>query len=130
MKIAQFLVVSSVVAVSCLSPSIYAAPVESVESARASAALQKVDSFLNEKVVVRQLKALGISHEQASARLAQLSEAQLQQLAAHVDLIRAGGTIQKSGEVVTAGPLGCLAKQLGDLFHDFFELLFCWGDLS
>jgi hypothetical protein len=129
MKIAQFLVVSSIVAVNCLSSSIYAAPVESVESARASAALQKVDSFLNEKVVARQLKALGINHEQASARLAQLSEAQLQQLAAQVDLIRAGGTIQR-GEVVTAGPLGCLTKQLSDLFHDFFELLFCWGDLS
>jgi hypothetical protein len=129
MKIAQFLVVSSVVAVGCLSSSIYAAPVESVESARASAALQKVDSFLNEKVVARQLKALGISREQASARLAQLNEAQLQQLAAQVDLIRAGGTIE-SGENKPLGPLGCLGKQLGALFHDFFELLFCWGALS
>lgn len=129
MKIAQFLVVSSIVAVSGLFSSVYAAPVESVESARASTALQKVDSFLNEKVVAQQLKALGVSHEQASARLAQLNEAQLQQLAAQVDLIRAGGTIQ-SGEVVAMGPLGCLAKQLGDLIHDFFELLFCWGDLS
>jgi hypothetical protein len=129
MKIAQFLVVSSIVAVSGLFSSVYAAPVESVESARASTALQKVDSFLNEKVVAQQLKTLGVSYEQASARLAQLNEAQLQQLAARVDLIRAGGTIQ-NGEIKPLGPLGCLAKELGDLFHDFLAVLFCWGNLS
>jgi hypothetical protein len=129
MKITRLVVPLSLIAVGCLCSCTFAAPVESVESARASAALQKVDAFLNEKAVAKQLTALGISHEQASARLAQLSDAQLEQLAAQVDLIHAGGTIQ-NGEIKPLGPIGCIAKQLGDLFHDFFELLFCWGDLS
>lgn len=129
MKSSQLLIAVAVFAVASLFSSTFAAPVESVESARASATLQKVDAFLNEKAVVVRLTALGISHEQASARLAQLNEAQLQQLAAQVDLIHAGGTIQ-SGEIKPLSPLGCVAKQLRDLFHDFLAVLFCWGQLS
>ena len=79
--------------------------------------------------MAEQLTALGISHEQVSTRLARLSESQLQQLAAQVDLIRAGGTIQGGG-LKPLGPLGYLAKQFGILLYNFYQLLFSWGKLK
>ena len=128
MKITRSLVALAAVLVG-LSASVWAAPVESVESARASAALQKVDAFLSEKIVAEQLTALGISREQVSARLARLSESQLQQLAAQVDLIRAGGTIQGAG-LKPLRPLGYLARQFGIILYNFYQLLFSWGPLK
>jgi hypothetical protein len=128
MKVTRSLVALVVVVVG-LSSSVRAALVESVESSRASAARQKVDAFLSEKIVAGQLTALGISHEQVSTRLAQLSESQLQQLAAQVDLIRAGGTIQ-GGDLNRLGPLGYMAKQLQTLLYNFYQFLFCWGKLK
>ena len=121
--------VALAVALVGLSTSVWAAPVESIESARGSAALQKVNAFLSEKIVAEQLMALGISHEQVSTRLARLSESQLQQLAAQVDLIRAGGTIQGEG-LKPLRPLGYLARQLGVLLFNFYQLLFSWGPLK
>ena len=128
MKITRLLVALAAVLVS-LSASVWVAPVESVESARASAALQKVDAFLSEKIVAEQLTALGISREQVSTRLARLSESQLRQLAAQVDLIRAGGTIQGGG-LKPLGPLGYIAKQFGIVLYNFYQLLFSWGSLK
>jgi hypothetical protein len=107
--------------------SVVAAPVESVESSRASVALQKVDAFLGEKAVADQLTALGLTREQASARLAQLSEAQLEELAAQVDLIKAGGTIQETS-TGHMNPFACFFKQLGALFTNIIRMAFCWGD--
>jgi hypothetical protein len=127
MKITSLLAALAAVLVS-LSSSAWAAPVESVESSRASTARQKVDAFLSEKVVTKQLAALGISHEQVSARLAQLNETQLRQLAAQVDLIRVGGTIQ--GGVEPLGPLGYLGRQLHTLLYNFYQFLICWGNLK
>jgi len=128
MKITRSLVALAAVLVG-LSPSVWAVPVESVESSRASTARQKVDAFVSEKAVAEQLTALGVSREQVNARLAQLSEPQLQQLAAQVDLIRAGGTMQ-GGDLNRVGPLGYLAKQLGTLLYNFYQLLFRWGKLK
>jgi hypothetical protein len=122
-------VVAIAVALAASSSFVWAAPVESVESSRASTARQKVDTFLSEKVVAQQFTALGISQEQVKARVAQLSESQLQQLAAQVDLIRAGGMIQ-SGNVVPLGPLTYMGRQLCLLLHNFYQLLFSWGDLK
>jgi hypothetical protein len=122
-------VVGIAVALAASSSFVWAAPVESVESSRASTALQKVDAFLSEKVVAGQLTALGVSQEQVKARVAQLSEAQLQQLAAQVDLIHAGGMIQGT-ELQRLGPLHYMNKQLGVLLHNLFQLLFVWGDLK
>src|SRR5205823_3653793 len=104
-----------------------AAPVESVESTRATPALQKIDAFLGEQVAATQLASLGLTREQATARLAGLSDAQLEQLAAQVDLIHAGGTIQ-GGNVNPAGPISCFFKQLGTLLYNLYHTLFCWGD--
>jgi len=103
-----------------------AAPVESVESARATAAIQKIDSLLAEKAVARQLAALGINRRQVDARLAQLSEAQLEQLAAQAETIRAGGTVQ-CGNVNPLGPLGCMWQELRRFMCDLYHLVFCWG---
>jgi uncharacterized protein DUF6627 len=122
-------VVASTIAIVGLSVSAWAAPVASVESARASVARQKVDAFLNEKVVVEQLTALGLSQQQVHARIAQLSEAQLQQLAAQVDLLRAGGTIQ-GGDLERLGPLGYLGRQLRLLCQNIYKVLFTWGDIK
>jgi hypothetical protein len=118
------ILISSIV----MGSTVMAAPVESVESARASTSLQKIDAFLGEQLVADQLTALGLSREQARARLSKLSEAQLEQLAAQVDLIRAGGTIQ-SGNPNPLGPLGYFLQQLGKLLHDVYALLFTWGDV-
>ena len=129
MKIARQFIPLAVIAVLVVARPSLGAPVESVESARTSAAFQKVDEFLSEKLVAERLAALGVSREQVNARLAQLSDAQLEQLAAQVDLIQAGGTIQGS-ENNSLGPFGCVFKQLGVLLYNVYQLVFCWGDLK
>ena len=104
-----------------------AAPCESVESAGASTAYQKVDVMLSESVVANHLQAIGMSHQQAQARLSQLSEQQLLQLATHADMIQAGGAIQ-GGNVNNCGPLGCMFRQISVFFREVYHLIFCWGD--
>jgi hypothetical protein len=106
-----------------------AAPVESVESARASVAMQKVEAFLGEKAVQDQMVTLGITGEQVHARLAQLSDAQLEQVAAQVDLIKAGGTVQP-GYPNPLGPVGCVFRQIGVTIQHVFQFLFCWTDVK
>ena len=127
MRILRFGVV--VVAVAGITAAAMAAPVESVESARASAALRKVETFLSEQAVAQQLTALGLSEEQVSTRLARLSDVQLEQLAAQVDLIKAGGTIQ-GGNPNPWGPLRCIFKPLGRFLYDVFQVFVCWGQLK
>lgn len=129
MTMARFLILSAIIATLTIGSSLRAAPVESVESARASMAFQKVDAFLSEQVVADQLAALGLSREQAHARLAQLSDGQIEQLAAQVDLIQAGGTIQH-GYRNPLGPIGCAFQHLGTFVCNVFQLLFYWGDLK
>jgi hypothetical protein len=85
-----------------------------------------VDALLNERAVVARLQAVGLSSQQAQARLSQLSEQQLGQLAAQADLIQAGGTIQ--GDEDNLGPLDCMWHQLSCFFVDIYRLVFCWGD--
>jgi hypothetical protein len=84
--------------------------------------------MLSERVVVARLQAVGLSSQQAQARLSQLSEQQLGQLAAQADLIQAGGTIQ--GDEDNRGPLDCMWHQVGVFFYNVYELVFCWGDLK
>lgn len=127
MKIFYHLTFSAVLAF--LAVSAMAAPVESVESARASVALQKVDSFLCEKAVVDQLATLGVSLAEAQARVAKLDDRQLEQLAAQIDLLQAGGKIA-SGHVDTLGPVGCVLRQIRDTFVHIFQILFCWTDIK
>jgi hypothetical protein len=124
MKIAKFVAIVSAALV--LGVAVQAAPVDSVESSRA-AALSKVDSFLAEKAVAKRLTAAGLSAEQARARLAKLSDAQLEQLAAQVDQIHAGGMIQDSG---TTWAAQCFFKNLETFFANIFRILFCWPDLK
>lgn len=107
--------------------SVLAAPVESVESSRTSTALQKVDAFLGEKVAADQLAALGLNREQARACLAKLSEAQLEELSAQVDQIKAGGTIQGTA-TGKMNPVACFFNQLGTLFKSIIRTFFCWGE--
>ena len=120
----------SVVAVTLISASAaFAAPCESVESAAASTAYQKVDAMLSERVVASHLQAIGLSSQQAHARLSQLSDQQLGQLAAQANLIQSGGTIQ-GGNVNDLGPIGCFVHQLGVLLTNVYHLIFCWGDIK
>jgi hypothetical protein len=127
MKTARVAILLFVTTVIATLSSVIAAPIESVESSRASVALQKVDAFLGEKAVADQLAALGLTREQASARLAQLSEAQIEELAAQVDLIKAGGTIQGT-DTGRCSPIACFFKQLGALLHNIICAAFCWED--
>jgi hypothetical protein len=127
MKIAR-LVLSATAFAICLATA-QAAPVDSVESASAKPALQKIDSFLSDKIVVEQLTKLGVTAEQAQARVAKLNDAQLTQLAAQVDQLRAGGDIVP-GMVQPLGPLGCVLKRIGDSIVHVIRFLFCWNDIQ
>lgn len=128
MKIAQLIAVVALTVPMFTASSGLAAPCESVESASASTAYQKVDAMLGEKIVVDHLKAVGLSAEQARARVAQISQGQLDQLAAQADLIQAGGTIQ--GDNNHLGPLECMWKQVSTFFYDVYQLVFCWKTLK
>jgi hypothetical protein len=128
MKIAH-LIAGAVLAVPLITSSlVLAAPCESVESASASTAYQKIDAMLGEKIVVDHLKAVGLSADQSRARVAQLGQGQLDQLAAQADLIQAGGTIQ--GDSGNLGPLECMWKQVSTFFYDVYQLVFCWKTLK
>ncbi|MCX7885949.1 MAG: PA2779 family protein [Verrucomicrobiae bacterium] len=102
-----------------------AAPVESVETGR-TAALAKIEGLLAEKIVAERLTALGLSRAEVSARLAKLSDAQLQRLAAQVDQIRAGGNIESDWS--DGGFIGAFFRQLGDFIYNIFKILFFWAD--
>src|SRR5262245_61767670 len=109
MKVARQLTLSAVFILTGIF--VQAAPIESVESARASANLQKVDAFLSEQIVADQLISLGLKPEDVRARLSQLSDAKLEQLAAQVDLLQAGGKIQCGHRRHRWGLLGCVLHQ-------------------
>ncbi len=128
MNTARFTVLSGLTALFITASSALAAPCESVESASASTAYQKIDAMLGEKIVVNHLKAIGLSTEEAHARISQLSQTQLDQLAAQADLIQAGGTIQGDGNHL--GPLECMYKQIKVFFYNVYQLIFCWKDLK
>ena len=124
MKLTQAIAALMAVTVIAVSSAV-AAPVESVESGRA-AALTKVEGFLGEKAVANQLTSLGLTRDQVTARLAKLSDTQLEQLAAQVDQIRAGGDIK--GDTTGGGVIGTFFKQLGDFFYNIFQVFFFWRD--
>lgn len=129
MKAFRFLSLGLLVAIIMAASSALAAPVESVESARASLALQKLDAFLSEQVVTDQLTALGLTKEQVSARLSQCSQAQLEEMAAQIDLLQAGGTVE-SGQDPISHTIKCIFQPLGRLLYNIYQVLFCWGDLE
>ena len=120
---------STVTALILGASSALAAPCESVESASASTAYQKVDALFSAKIVTDQLQAIGMSNEQALARVSQLSERQLEELAAQADLIQVGGTIQ-SGHLNKLGPLSYILDQAKVLLCNIYRFLFCWTTLK
>ncbi len=126
MKIAHLAAVSAI----SLSASLgFAAPSESVVSAGASTAYQKVDAMFGEQIVAGRLQAVGLTTQQARARLSQLSGQQLSELAAQADMIQAGGTIQ-CGDVDKLGPLGCMWQQITTFATNIYRIIFCWADLK
>lgn len=127
MKIANIMAVAVVGSLISLT-TLQAAPVESVESAVANPARQKVVSYLNEQAVSAQLTKLGVSAGQVNARLAQLNDAQLAQVAAQIDKIKAGGDIQ-NGNPHPLGPIECVINQIGYTIKHIFQVLFCWNDI-
>jgi hypothetical protein len=129
MKIAHLVSLSAVTAIVLSVSSGFAAPSESVESAGASTAYQKVDAMLSEQIVASQLQAVGLTSQQAHARLSQLNDQQLAQLAAQADMIRAGGMIQ-GDKHDHLGPLRCMWRQLATFAINVYRLVFCWADLK
>ncbi len=129
MNMARLFVLSAVTAIIVSASSTYGALCESVGSASASTAYQKVDALLSEKIVATQLQAVGLSSKQAQAHLSQLSERQLGELAAQADMIRVGGTIQ-GGNVEPLGPLSYIGHQFCRFFDDIYRFLFTWQDLK
>jgi len=124
MKLTQVIGVLMAVTVIAVSSAV-AAPVDSIESGR-TAALAKVEGFLGEKAVAKQLTSLGLTRDQVSNRLAMLSDTQIEQLATQVDQIRAGGDIQ--GDSTGGGVFGQLLKQIGDFFYNIFQIVFFWRE--
>ena len=129
MKIARFIVLGALAALIISPYSVLAAPCESVESACASTAYQKVDALLGEKIVADRLQALGVSEAQARARVSQLNAQQLQQLAVQADMIQAGGTIQR-GNVNRLGPLDYMWKQLCTFATNVYHFIFTWDSTT
>jgi len=129
MKLARFTVFAALTALMITVSAAFAAPCASVESACASTAYQKVDGLLGEKIVADRLQAIGVSPAQARARVSQLSEQQLQQLAAQVDMIQAGGTIQ-GGDVDRLGPLSHMWRQLCTFCLNVYHFIFTWKPSS
>ena len=128
MNTSRFAALSVVAAVVIGASPAFAAPCESVESAAASTAYQKVDAMLSEQIVANHLQAVGLSSQQAHARLSQLNDRQLGQLAAQADMIQSGGTIQ-GGNLNDLGPIGCFVHQLRHFLANVYQLIFCWGDV-
>ena len=52
----------------------------------------RVQSFLNQEQVARQLVALGVDPADATARVAALTDAELTRIEQHIDALPAGGT--------------------------------------
>jgi len=129
MNVTRFSVLAAAAAIVIGTTSAFAAPSESVESAGASTAYQKVDAMLSERIVATQLQSIGLSSQQAHARLSQLSEQQLGQLAAQANMIQAGGTIQ-GDNAGNLGPLTCMWHQIGVFFTNVYRIVFCWKDLK
>src|SRR5690242_7743459 len=129
MNMARLAFLSAVTAIIVSVSPAFAAPCESVASAGASTAYQKVDVLLSEKIVATQLQAVGLSSEQAQAHLSRLNEGQLSELAAQADLIRVGGTIQK-GNVHPGGPFWYIGHQFCLFFNNVYRLLFSWEELK
>jgi hypothetical protein len=124
MKLTKAICITAVLAAITLTPAM-AAPVESVESGR-TVALAKVQGFLCEKVVADHMKSLGLTQEQVGARLALLSDAQIEQLAAQVDTIRAGGTVES--DPTRLGVVDSFFRQLGAFFYNIFNTFCFWRD--
>ena len=112
-----------------LTVSAHAAPIESVESGRARAALPAADMVVLEQTVAHQLQVLGLSAAQVEMQLAELSDAQIEELAGAIDRLQAGGTIE-GGNPHPWGFLGCIFRPIGRLLHDIYQVLFCWGSIS
>ena len=127
MKIAHLAAVSALTLSASLG---FAAPSESLESAGASTAYQKVDAMFGEQMVVGQLRAVGLTAQQAHARLSQLNDQQLGQLAAQADMIQAGGTIQGDPDSDNLGPLRCMWHQITIFATNVYRVIFCWADLK
>ena len=130
MKIAHLAVLSAIATVVLNASSVFAAPSESVESAGASTAYQKVDAMFGEQMVACRLQVIGLTAQQARARLSQLSVQQLGLLAALADMIQAGGTIHHDEDLNKLGPLGCMWHQLTVFATNVYRLVFCWADLK
>ena len=128
MKIAHLAVLSAMAAIVLNTSPGFAAPSESVESAGASTAYQKVDAMFGEQIVASRLQAVGLTTQQAHARLSQFSDQQLGQLAAQADLIQAGGTIQGC-ECNDVGPLACLWQQLTAFATNVYRVFVCWRNV-
>lgn len=80
---------------------------------------EKVIAFINRAEVEQELKAQGVSPDEAKARIAHLSDAELQMLAGKIDELPAGGII---GTLVGAGLFIFVVLLITDLlgFTDVF----------
>jgi hypothetical protein len=125
MKSTRFIVFGALMTLIIGAPAVFAAPCESVESACASTAYQKVDALLGERIVADRLQAIGVSQVQARARVSRLNVQQLQQLASQADMIQAGGTIQR-GDLHPLGPLNHMWDQFCMFWLNVYHFIFTW----
>jgi hypothetical protein len=72
----------------------------SVEPANQDADREKVRAFIERPEVVKQLQKMGVSHEDAKARVAAMSDAEVRLVAGKLDLLPAGGRITNTELVI------------------------------
>src|SRR6267142_1602819 len=72
----------------------------SVEPARPSADREKVRAFMERPEVTQQLQKMGVSPEDAKARVGAMSDAEVHTLAGKLDLLPAGGRISNTELVI------------------------------
>jgi hypothetical protein len=116
--------VATILAV-CFTSAAVAAPIPSTEISR-TAPPQPASA---EQWVAERLATLGMSQTQIQTVMNRLDAKQVEELAAQLDLVAAGGTIQ--GERVKIMPVEhilCLFQQLGIFVKNFFGFIFCWKE--
>ena len=68
----------------------------SLEPAKPDADREKLRAFMERPEVVEKLKSMGISADQAKARVAALSDAEVHAIAGKVDMLPAGGRLSNN----------------------------------
>jgi hypothetical protein len=92
---------------------------EGIESSRAQADLARINAAMAREQVSEQMRALGVDEAQVQARLARLTDAELQTLADRLDSLPAGAGVLEVVGIVFIVLLILEAVGVTDIFKKF-----------